>query len=207
LQPTIDSGIPSQEELIRQIQTFLVDELSIQIESPEMDLLETGVLDSAAQVELLLHLEKRFGLHLPMENLEIDSFRSVPNIAELVANYSPVQADAQASIEDIIESAHNGNGELTHLTQPDIDERTSLIRELQALFEETSSIRVEAETNLFETGILDSMTLVQFILNLEEKFAFPLPMEDIEVESFRSVTRIAELVANRTRQSSNSKSA
>ena len=81
-----------------------------------------------------------------------------------------------------------------------------MIREIKALFEDTLSVQVEAETNLFETGLLDSMTLVQFILNLEEKFAFHLPMEDIDVESFRSASKIAELVAGRTRNNHQPKS-
>jgi acyl carrier protein len=152
-------------------------------------------LDSVAQVHLLLHLEKHFGLRLPIENLEIDSFVSVASIAELVANYSQVQADRPASIEDLAGGRRNGNGALVSRGASEVDERGNLIREIQALFEEKLSIQVEAETNLFETGVLDSMTLVQFILHLEEKFAFHLPMEDLEGDSFRSVMKIAELVA------------
>ena len=83
---SIGSGIPPQPELIREIQRFLLERLSIQVDSEDTDLLETGVLDSVAQVNLLIHLEEHFRLHLPMENLEIDSFRSVAKIAELVAS-------------------------------------------------------------------------------------------------------------------------
>jgi D-alanine--poly(phosphoribitol) ligase subunit 2 len=100
----------------------------------------------------------------------------------------------------------NGNGALTYLKGSQVNERSNLIREIKALFEDTLSVQVEAETNLFETGLLDSMTLVQFILNLEEKFAFHLPMEDIDVESFRSASKIAELVAGRTRNNHQPKS-
>ena len=195
---SIDSGAPRQQELIREIQAFLLEKLSIQVDSEDTDLLETGVLDSVAQVNLLLHLEKHFELHLPMDNLEIDSFRSVANIAELVLSYSPLNAGWPASIDDLIEESPKEKGALPCLNTAEVDERTNLIREIQALLEETLSIQVEAETNLFETGVLDSMTLVQLILQLEEKFRFRLPMEDIEVEPFRSVTKIAELVANRT---------
>jgi acyl carrier protein len=51
------------------------------------------------------------------------------------------------------------------------------------------------------------MTLVQFILNLEEKFNFRLPIDDIDVDSFRSVIHIAELVASRASKSGIPKSA
>jgi acyl carrier protein len=194
---SIDSGISTRQELIREIQSFLLETLSIQVDSEETDLLETGVLDSVAQVNLLLYLEEHFRLHLPMENLEIDSFRSVANIAELVASYSRA-----ASMAHEIEGSSNGNGALTCLQASRVDERSNLIREIQALLEETLSVQVEAETNLFETGVLDSVTLVQVILQLEERFRFHVPMEDIEVDFFASVTKIAELVAKRSRNSS-----
>jgi len=203
----MDLGISTQQELIREIQSFLLETLSIQVDSEEMDLLESGVLDSVAQVNLLLHLEEHFRLHLPMENLEIDSFRSVANIAELVASYSRPEVGWPASIADEIEESPNGNGALTCLKASEVDEQADLIREIQALLEETTSIQVESETNLFETGILDSMRLVQVILQLEEKFRLHLPMENLEIDSFRSVANIAELVANRSRNSSQLKSA
>ncbi len=81
---------------------------------------------------------------------------------------------------------------------PEISQQQNLIREIQALFLEKLALRVEsAETDLFQTGILDSMTLVQFILHLEEHVGLHLPMEGLEVDSFRSVVKIAELVASR----------
>jgi acyl carrier protein len=53
------------------------------------------------------------------------------------------------------------------------------------------------DADLFQTGILDSMTLVQLILVLEECFELRLPMEDLELESFRSISNIAKLITNR----------
>jgi acyl carrier protein len=181
----IDSAISGQQELISEIQRLLQEKLSIRVESPRTNLLETGALDSVAQVHLLLHLEKHFGLRLPMENLEVDSFVSIASIAELVANCLRVQTEWPAPA----------------LTS-EMDGRRGLVREIQALCADKLSIQVEADTDLLETGVFDSMTLVQFILHLEERFTFHLPMEDIEVDSFRSVTKIAELVANRTRDNS-----
>ena len=75
-------------------------------------------------------------------------------------------------------------------------ERRKLIREIQELFLEKLSIRVEAEeADLFQTGVFDSMTLVQFIFHLEERYEFRMPMEELDVESFHSVTKIAEVVS------------
>lgn len=201
----VDSGTSRRQELIREIQAFLLVKLCIQVESPEMDLLETGLLDSVAQVNLILYIEEHFRLHLPVENLEIDSFRSVASIAALIVNYSRAQLDPPAVMDT--EGSPKASDARTYANPSEVNERANSIREIRALFEQTSSIQVEAETNLFETGVLDSMTLVQFILDLEEKFDLRLPMEDIEVESFRSVSKIAELVANRTRTTGRSRRA
>jgi acyl carrier protein len=203
--PSMESRVPSPPELVHEIQAFLLEKLSIQLESIEMDLLEAGVLDSMAQVNLLLHIEEHFGLRLPMENLEIDSFRTVANIVDLVANYSRLQTESPVSTNGVTEGSHKRDNGLTD-DASEIEKRTDLIREIQALFEDTASMQVDAETNLFEAGALDSMTLVQFILNLEEKFNFRLPIEDIDVDSFRSVIHIAELVARRAPKSSIPKS-
>jgi methoxymalonate biosynthesis acyl carrier protein len=53
--------------------------------TPDIDLFETGVLDSLAFVELLLQLEHQFGVTTSVDDLEIDNFRSIARIAVFVA--------------------------------------------------------------------------------------------------------------------------
>jgi acyl carrier protein len=55
-------------------------------------------VDSIGLVELILELEERFGVSLPMEALEIDDFRSVYRIADLIDRFSvsPVKRAAEA---------------------------------------------------------------------------------------------------------------
>jgi methoxymalonate biosynthesis acyl carrier protein len=72
-------------DLIRKIQTLFSDELMAEVETPDADLLQAGVLDSLKLVELLLHLEQRFGLTVAMEELDTEDFRSIHSIARLVA--------------------------------------------------------------------------------------------------------------------------
>lgn len=60
------------------------EKLSITVASPTVDLLETGLVDSVTLVELLLELEQRFGVTLPLEALEIEDFRTITRIANLV---------------------------------------------------------------------------------------------------------------------------
>ena len=60
------------------------EKLLVEVESPDTDLLESGILDSMAFVELLLNLENEFGFQVAIESLDIENFRSISRIAELV---------------------------------------------------------------------------------------------------------------------------
>ena len=84
-------------------------------------------------------------------------------------------------------------------TAPSIAEQQNLIHEIHELFIKRFSIRVDpaVEVDLFQAGILDSMSLVQLILGLEERFGLQFPIEELELDSFRSLSNIAELVFNR----------
>ncbi len=60
-------------------------DLHIDVPSPDTHLLETGRLDSLGMVELLLQLEKRFGVRVDVEDLEVDHFRSLATLAAFIA--------------------------------------------------------------------------------------------------------------------------
>ncbi len=66
---------------------LFLEEMNVEVPSVETDLLETGVLDSLRFVELLMHLENEFGIVVSLEDLEIDHFRSIARIADLVSNH------------------------------------------------------------------------------------------------------------------------
>jgi acyl carrier protein len=88
LQPqasVVNVEVSEQQKLIGEIRELLLEKLSIRVESPDTDLLVTNTLDSMALVNLILHLEKRFGLDLPLGNLGVDPFRSLARIADLIA--------------------------------------------------------------------------------------------------------------------------
>lgn len=55
----------------------------------QTDLIETGLVDSLSFVAFLAELEREFGLHVALEDLEIDRFRTVASIAAFVAGKRP----------------------------------------------------------------------------------------------------------------------
>jgi acyl carrier protein len=75
--------------LRHRIARLFAEHLHVDDASFDTDLLENGILDSLQLVELLLRLEREFGLTVSVENLEIDFFRSIDTIAAFVANHSP----------------------------------------------------------------------------------------------------------------------
>ena len=58
--------------------------LNIDVPDAETDLFESGVLDSLAFVELLLHLEREFGIAASVDDLELENFKTIAHIAEFV---------------------------------------------------------------------------------------------------------------------------
>jgi acyl carrier protein len=50
---------------------------------------------------------------------------------------------------------------------------------------------VDVDVDLIETGLVDSLALVMLIAALEEMFACELPLDDFDIENFRSPRRIA----------------
>jgi methoxymalonate biosynthesis acyl carrier protein len=71
--------------LYDQIATFFSERLNLTILSPTEDLFETGILDSMAFVDLVMHLEQQFDVRISADELEPDNFRSVAKIAGFVA--------------------------------------------------------------------------------------------------------------------------
>jgi methoxymalonate biosynthesis acyl carrier protein len=75
-----------------------------------------------------------------------------------------------------------------------------LERQISALFIEKLNVQVPSvETDLIETGLVDSLMFVQFLAELEESFDVRVSLEDLEIEHFRTITRIASFVAAKRR--------
>ena len=70
--------------LHQQIAQLFQDKLNLEVPAIDTDLIETGALDSLALVDLLVSLEQEFGMPIPLEEVEIDSFRTVASIAEFL---------------------------------------------------------------------------------------------------------------------------
>jgi methoxymalonate biosynthesis acyl carrier protein len=67
-----------------QVRAIFAQTLNIQVPSDETDLIDGGLLDSLALVELVVEVEQRFGVTIPFDTLDIDDFRSVNSIGGVI---------------------------------------------------------------------------------------------------------------------------
>jgi methoxymalonate biosynthesis acyl carrier protein len=75
---------------------------------------------------------------------------------------------------------------------------------IAALFSEQMDVAVpSADTDLFDSGILDSLAFVDLLARLEEKFGIRVAIEDLEVENFRSIAKIAAFATGKSKNGFN----
>ncbi len=84
--------MPLETTLHNELGRLFSENMNLDAPSAETDLLESGFMDSLTFVELLLHLEKKFGIQISLDDLEIDNFRSIANIAQFIARQKGPEA-------------------------------------------------------------------------------------------------------------------
>lgn len=70
------------------------------------------------------------------------------------------------------------------------------IARIQALFEDALSLPAPApDVDIIDRGLLDSLALVTLLFEMEVEFGVQIPLDSLEIEDFRTIERIAALVA------------
>jgi betaine-aldehyde dehydrogenase len=65
------------------------------------------------------------------------------------------------------------------------------------LFLEQLHVEVASfDDDLLKAGILDSLQFVELLMRLEKEFGFTVSIEDLEIDDFRSIERIAAYIAS-----------
>jgi len=66
------------------------------------------------------------------------------------------------------------------------------------LIRETLLVEVASpEADLLATGVLDSLTLIQLLVHIEEQFGVKISLDELEIDDLRSVNAITRMVENR----------
>jgi len=84
------------DAILRGLADIFVETLHIEAPPPSTDLFESGTLDSLQLVELLLQLERRFGVKIAIDDIDLEQLRTLERIATLVeAAGRPAQTQAK----------------------------------------------------------------------------------------------------------------
>ena len=75
------------------------EQMHLSVPAADTDLFETGAMDSLSFVELLLNLDRDFGVHVSLDALELDNFRSIARIARFIADQRQSKRDAVRPIK------------------------------------------------------------------------------------------------------------
>lgn len=76
-------------------------------------------------------------------------------------------------------------------------DRSEVERRLAGWFTHKLQIEIPSrETDLLETGVLDSLGFVELLLHLEEDFGVSVALEQVDLQNFRSLERIAAFLLN-----------
>ena len=79
----------AEPELAGQIAGLVGRVLYVEAPATDADLIESDLIDSLALVSLITEIEAEFGVQLPLDDFELDSFRSAERIADYVAPHLP----------------------------------------------------------------------------------------------------------------------
>jgi len=73
---------------------------------------------------------------------------------------------------------------------------SNMLETIHRLFRDRLHIAVPAnDTDLFETGLMDSLMLVDLLAELEREFSFRLTLTELDIHSFRTIECIGAFVA------------
>lgn len=79
-----ESAAWGEADVIDRLRELFAIVLNVRVPTDDTDLLGSGLLDSLALVELLVHVEQTFGLTIELEELEVEHFRSLRTIGATV---------------------------------------------------------------------------------------------------------------------------
>lgn len=75
--------------LASQVAELIQDVLAVEVPAPDTDLVAEGLIDSLALVSLITEVELEFGIRLPIDEFDLNRFRSAEQIATVVAELAP----------------------------------------------------------------------------------------------------------------------
>jgi D-alanine--poly(phosphoribitol) ligase subunit 2 len=74
----------SDEPVAARLARVLLERLALDVPADDVDLFESGLIDSLAFAELLVALEREFGIAIPVEDIDLERFRTIGALTAMV---------------------------------------------------------------------------------------------------------------------------
>jgi acyl carrier protein len=87
MEPMIEANI--KQSLTR----FFLDQFNVELSSTSENLIEAGILDSLMLIEVVMFMETEFSVTTELDDLEMENFLTIDNIARFVAERQPSTGD------------------------------------------------------------------------------------------------------------------
>jgi acyl carrier protein len=69
---------------------------------------------------------------------------------------------------------------------------------IHRIFRERVAVEVpSADTDLFASGLVDSLAFVELLVGIEEELGTRIALDELDLEDLRSISKIARLVTSR----------
>jgi acyl carrier protein len=74
----------TEETDIARAQRVFEEALSVAAPDPDVDIVQSSLIDSLGLVTLLFELEREFGVKVPLESLDVEDFRTIASLARTI---------------------------------------------------------------------------------------------------------------------------
>ena len=78
------------------------------------------------------------------------------------------------------------------------DKITATVRDFLCQFINVSD--VDADLDLFQSGLINSLFAMQLVIFLEQEYGFQIANEDLDLDNFRSLGAISDFVIRKNHQ-------
>ena len=77
----------------------------------------------------------------------------------------------------------------------DVSDYASILEEITTIFSEELNLTIDSkDTDLFESGAMDSLSLVELLFQIEQRFGIEISIDSLEIDNFHSIDTIAKFV-------------
>lgn len=98
----------SDSSIQKALVQFFRDRFDVELPSTSIDLIEAGILDSLMLVEVVFYIEEQFSVTTELDDLEMENFVTVDDMARFVAARQPSSGPMDPDGEQTAATAPGG---------------------------------------------------------------------------------------------------